>query len=82
MPKYKPMKLMSDNKSIMGYHLGRLAGAEQKIQNSVQVLKQIVETNHLKPIIDRIFSYSEVHDAHQYIQDRKNFGKVLLDFTN
>ena len=73
---------MSDNISIMGYHLGRLAGAEQKIQNAVQMLKQIVDDNHLKPIIDRIFSYTEAYNAHQYIQDRKYFGKVLLDFTN
>ena len=82
MPKYRPMKLMSDNKSVMGYHLGRLTGAEHKIQNAVQKLTKIVEDNHLKPVIARTFSYSEASKAHQYIQDRKNFGKVLLDFTN
>ena len=82
MPKYRPMKLMSDNKSVMGYHLGRLTGAEHKIQNAVQKLTKIVEDNHLKPVIARTFSYSEAPKAHQYIQDRKNFGKVLLDFTN
>ena len=33
-----------------------------------------------KPIIDKIFPFTEADKAHTYIQDRKNFGKVLLDF--
>jgi len=80
MPKYKPLDLMSENKSIMGYHLGRLDGAEYKIQRAVLELSQIVQNNNIKPVIDRIFPYTEAHKAHAYIQDRKNFGKVLLDF--
>jgi len=32
MPKFRPMDLMGRNKSVMGYHLGRLAGAEEKIR--------------------------------------------------
>ena len=75
MPKYKPMDLMSDNKSIMGYHLGRLAGSEDKIERAVNELNQIVRKNNIRPIIDRVFSFTEAHKAHRYIQDRKNFGK-------
>ena len=82
MPKYKPMDLMSQNKSIMGYHLGRLAGAEDKIQRSVVALNKIVQQNNIRPVIDRIFPFTEAHEAHTYIQERKNFGKVLLDFRD
>ena len=74
------MDLMSENKSIMGYHLGRLSGAEDKIQRAVETLSKIVQQNNIRPVIDRIFPFSEAHEAHSYIQDRKNFGKVLLDF--
>ena len=82
MPKYKPMDLMSKNKSIMGYHLGRLEGAEDKIQRAVTELYKLVQNGKLSPIIDKVFPYSESHKAHGYIQDRKNFGKVLLDFRD
>jgi NADPH:quinone reductase-like Zn-dependent oxidoreductase len=82
MPKYKPMDLMSKNKSIMGYHLGRLTGEEDKIYRAVTELSQIVQKNNIRPIIDRIFPFTESHKAHSYIQDRKNFGKVLLDFRD
>jgi len=82
MPKYKPMDLMSENKSIMGYHLGRLAGAEYKIQHAVSKLSKLVEDGKLSPVIDKTFPFPEAHKAHTYIQNRKNFGKVLLDFRD
>ena len=80
MPKYKPMDLMSQNKSIMGYHLGRLSGAEDKIQKAVVALSQLVQEDKLSPVIDKIFPFTEADKAHEYIQNRKNFGKVLIDF--
>ena len=82
MPKYKPMDLMSENKSIMGYHLGKLAGAEDKIQRAIIELFKLVQDGKLTPIIDKVFPFSESDKAHRYIQDRKNFGKVLIDFRD
>ena len=55
MPKYKPMDLMSKNKSIMGYHLGRLEGAEDKIQVAFTELYKLVQNGKLSPIIDKVF---------------------------
>lgn len=80
MPKYKPIDLMSRNKSVMGYHLGRLDGAEEKIQRAVNGLLRLVNEGKLSPVIDKVFPYTQSAEAHQYIQDRKNFGKVLLNF--
>jgi len=31
-------------------------------------------------VIDKIFPFTEADKAHEYIQNRKNFGKVLIDF--
>ena len=81
MPKYKPMDLMANNKSVMGYHLGRFQGHEWKVQRSINNLIKLVNDNDFHPIIDSKFSYKDVPKAHRHIQDRKNFGKVLIDFT-
>jgi NADPH:quinone reductase-like Zn-dependent oxidoreductase len=32
----------------------------------------------VKPHVDREFKLEEAAEAHQYIEDRKNFGKVIL----
>ena len=81
MPKYKPMSLMSSNKSIMGYHLGRMQGAEEKIARSVVALNKLAKNGYISPIIDKIFPYSDAPSAHRYMQERKNFGKILIDFS-
>ena len=80
MPKFRPMDLMSRNKSVMGYHLGRLTGAEDKIQLAVAALNNLARDGKIKPVIDKVFPFTEADKAHAYIQERKNFGKVLLDF--
>ena len=80
MPKFRPMDLMSRNKSVMGYHLGRLYGAEDKIQRATTALYNLANNGKIKPVIDKVFPFTEADKAHAYIQERKNFGKVLLDF--
>ena len=44
-----------------------------------RILKGIQE-GHLEPIIDSVFPAEKVQEAHQYIHDAKNIGKVLLEF--
>ena len=34
----------------------------------------------INPHVDKVFPAEQVADAHHYIQDRQNIGKVLLDF--
>ena len=81
MPKYRPMDLMANNKTVMGYHLGRFKGHEWKVKRSINNLVDVVNQYDLHPVIDSKFSYTEASKAHRHIQSRKNFGKVLLDFT-
>jgi len=81
MPKVKPYQMIGSNKAIMGYHLGRLKGAEHKIGYAIEGLYQLANQNLIAPIIAETFSYEEAWKAHQYMQDRKNFGKVLIDFS-
>ena len=35
---------------------------------------------NIRSEVDRVLAYRQVPEAHTYIQDRQNFGKVLLDF--
>ena len=73
--------MIGANKSIMGYHLGRLKGAEHKIKSAIIGLNKFIEKGDINPIISKVFSYQDTAKSHQYIQDRKNFGKVLIDFS-
>ena len=80
MPKYRPTNLIGNNKAVMGFHLGRFKGCEWKVQRSIKNLLKLVNENDLHPVIDKKFPYYEASKAHRHVQNKKNFGKVLLDF--
>ncbi len=82
MPTYKPMSLMSSNKSVMGYHLGRMVKAERQLKRSIEQLYILANDGKISPIVDKIFDYTDSPKAHRYMQERKNFGKILIDFSN
>ena len=81
MPKMKPYEMIGKNKAIMGYHLGRLKGAEHKIKRAIEGISLMIQAGKVDPVVGKVFSFDQASDAHAYIQERKNFGKVLLDFT-
>jgi tumor protein p53-inducible protein 3 len=35
--------------------------------------------DRLRPVIDRIFPWEEVVQAHRYMEDNKNIGKIILN---
>ena len=81
MPKMKPFEMIGKNRAIMGYHLGRLKGAEHKIKRAMVGIYQMIEAGDVSPVVGKVFPFDEASQAHDYIQKRKNFGKVLLEFT-
>ena len=81
MPKIKPYEMIGRNKAIMGYHLGKLKGAEHKIKRAIKGINVMIEAGDISPVIGKVFPFDQAAEAHTYIQERKNFGKVLLDFT-
>jgi tumor protein p53-inducible protein 3 len=36
------------------------------------------ESGLYKPVVDRVYPYSEVRDAHQHMESKENIGKILL----
>jgi NADPH:quinone reductase-like Zn-dependent oxidoreductase len=41
------------------------------------ILARVI-SGELRPVVDRTFGFDEAGAAHAYLQDRKNFGKVVL----
>jgi NADPH:quinone reductase-like Zn-dependent oxidoreductase len=44
----------------------------------MQEILKGVEEGWIKPHVDRSFSFEEAGAAHQYLEERKNIGKVVL----
>lgn len=77
-PKYKPFDLMSDNRGVIGVNIGHMWHLGPKITGMLSEIMGLCEDGTFSPTIDKTFPLADVAQAHEYIQARKNFGKVLL----
>jgi NADPH:quinone reductase-like Zn-dependent oxidoreductase len=78
LPKFKPIPLMDANRGVFGCNLGHLWEQTADLRAMLLQIVELTEQGVLDPVIDASFSFDQAADAHSYIQDRKNFGKVVL----
>jgi len=63
--------------SLFGKQIS-LIGSFGATQEEVLELLPLVVAGTLKPVIDRTFPLEQAADAHRYLADRRQFGKVVL----
>ena len=83
LPKTSMGKVLRRSRGFMGVHLGYLLSQPEKLRPSWLEMLKVIEEYNLRPTIrdDHIFPMTEVGIAHDFIDNRKNIGKVLLDPT-
>lgn len=78
MPWFHPLRLIGDNKAVIGVHLGRLWDQTALLRQAMQALLQLHAAGQINPVIAQTFPFLAAAEAHQYLQERRNIGKVLL----
>lgn len=75
---FNPPALIDNNKGVFGVNLGHLWDQIPRIRGWADSLLELWDAGVVRPHVDKVFPFSEAADAHHYVQDRKNIGKVLL----
>lgn len=78
MPRFAPVSLMNDNRGVFGVNLGHLWDDIGRLRPMLSAITERVAGGDFAPVVDKTFSFADAADAHTYIQERKNFGKVVL----
>jgi NADPH:quinone reductase-like Zn-dependent oxidoreductase len=78
MPFFHPLKLLPANKGIFGVNLGHLWSEPQLLRREHSEVMAGMQDGSFRPIVDVEIPFSEAARAHQRLQDRANFGKVVL----
>ena len=78
MPKWRPLGLMDDNRGVHGVNVGHLWEEIAKLRRMLDEIVELTGQGKLQPVVDRTFPFDAASEAHAYIQERRNFGKVLL----
>ncbi len=79
-PKFNPLMMMTSNKAIFGVHMGRMDDSTV-FESHMMDLAKMLQQGKISPIVDSVWRFEQVADAQQHMHDRKNRGKVLLDFS-
>lgn len=78
MPWFHPLRLLQDNKAVIGVNLGRLWEHTTLLRSAMADILQLYAQGQIRPIIAQTFPLAEAAAAHRYLQERRNIGKVLL----
>ena len=78
MPRFNPLGLMNRNKGVFGLNLGHMWKEGEKVRAWTQEIMRGVAEGWIRPHVDRAFRFDEIADAHRYMEERRNIGKVVL----
>jgi NADPH:quinone reductase-like Zn-dependent oxidoreductase len=78
MPRFNPLKLMSQSKAVIGLNLLTLWDDRGSLEEVTEPLVGMLEQGVIDPVVAEAFPFDRAADAHRFIQDRKNIGKVVL----
>lgn len=77
-PKFNPLDLMKQGTSIIGVNLGQARSRGDHLRSELNELFRWYGEGKVKPIISKTFPLEQAAAAHQFVQQRKNTGKVIL----
>jgi synaptic vesicle membrane protein VAT-1 len=78
MKAFEPLSLINRNRGVFGLNVGHLWDERRQLQPIMELMMTELSAGRLEPIVARTFPLERVADAHRFIQNRSNIGKVVL----
>ena len=78
MKSFSPLSLINRNRGVFGLHVGHLWDQRRQLQPLMDLLLSELGANRLEPIVAKTFPLERAADAHRFIHNRANIGKVVL----
>lgn len=77
-PFFHPVGLMNQNKGVFGVNMGHMWHEPEKVLKNLEATLEGYEAGWVRVALDRTFPFAQAGAAHEYIEARKNRGKVVL----
>ena len=78
MPWWQSLGVMNQNKGVFGLNMLTLVGPGGSLDRMLEPLGAGLESGSLEPVVAEAFPFDRAADAHRFIAERKNVGKVVL----
>lgn len=77
-PLFSPLRMMPVSKSVIGLNMLTLWDAKGTFGEYIDPLREWTESGALRPVVAESFPLERGPDAHRYVGERRNVGKVVL----
>jgi NADPH:quinone reductase-like Zn-dependent oxidoreductase len=77
-PWWKSLSMMNENKGVFGLNMLHWWDQEGDLERVTEPLAAALEAGELEPVVAEAFPFDRAGDAHRFLQDRRNIGKVVL----
>jgi synaptic vesicle membrane protein VAT-1 len=78
LPWWKSLSVMNENKGVFGLNMLHWWDREGKMDRLIEPLQAALEAGELDPVVAQSFPFDRAGEAHTFIQERRNVGKVVL----
>lgn len=78
MPWWKSLALMNENKGVFGLNMLSWWDREGSLDRVTEPLAADLEAGRLEPVVAAAFPFERAGEAHEFIGQRRNIGKVVL----
>ena len=77
-PLFPALLMMRDSKAVIGLNMLTLWDAKGSLDEFIQPLGEMIESGVVDPVVSESFPIEKAAEAHRYMGERKNVGKVVL----
>jgi NADPH:quinone reductase-like Zn-dependent oxidoreductase len=77
-PWFHPLRLMSESKAVVGLNVLTLWDEFQSADRWKGPLQELLIDGTIRPVVAQAFPFEQAADAHRFISERRNVGKVVL----
>ena len=78
MPWWKSLMMMNENKGVFGLNMLSWWDREGNLDRVTEPLMADLEAGRLQPVVAEAFPFDRAGEAHEFIAQRRNVGKVVL----
>ena len=78
MPRFNLIKQMSASKAVIGLNMLTLWDELGSLEPYLDALERMLADGTIQPVVAESFPFERAPDAHRFITERRNVGKVIL----
>ena len=72
------LEMIAKVTTIKAHNIWLTSGDETRRKAAVEFVTKGLQAGALKPVIDRTFTFDEMADAHRYLEQSGQFGKIVV----